>query len=174
MDPPAGWRRPPRAGRAAFRRGLRRARLRKIPRGAHDRRSFSRRQLCSPFRCRTVLERSRFRRKIMTAGRESGRIFRAGLPADAPSIRSLFLEAKLTPPAAADLERIRPALPGAISTFVSEQGGLLVAVLGWRSLGEEAEILDLAVHPSHRRQGHASFLMENFLAHVAQSAVQGI
>ena len=110
----------------------------------------------------------------MTAGRESGRIFRAGLPADGPSIRSLFLEANLTPPAAADLERIGPALPGAISTFVSEQEGLLVAVLGWRSLGEEAEILDLAVHPSRRRQGHASFLMENFLAHVAQSAVQGI
>jgi ribosomal-protein-alanine acetyltransferase len=110
----------------------------------------------------------------MTSRPETARIFRAALAADAPTIRSLLLESHLSAPSAGDLERVTDSRVGEILTFVCEREGRVVGVLGWRNLGEEAEILDLAVHGSHRHQGHASFLLANFLDGAARSAVRGI
>jgi len=110
----------------------------------------------------------------MTIRPETARIFRAALPADAQTIRSLLVESHLSAPSVGDLERVTHSLIGEIRTFVCEQEGHVIGVLQWRNLGEEAEILDLAVPRSHRRQGHAAFLLENFLHGAAQSAVQGI
>lgn len=47
-------------------------------------------------------------------------------------------------------------------------------MIAWRGLGEEAEILDLAVHPDHRRHGYASALCKNLVQRISQSAVQKI
>src|SRR5262249_11342007 len=52
--------------------------------------------------------------------------------------------------------------------------GKIVAVLQWRNLGEEAEILAIAVDLNYRRQGNASFLLTNFVQHLRQSAVRKI
>jgi ribosomal-protein-alanine N-acetyltransferase len=110
----------------------------------------------------------------MSSRPETARIFRAALPADAPAIRSLLFESHLAAPAAGDLERFRQSRIGEIRVLVSEQEGQVIGVLEWRNLGKEAEILDLAVERRHRRQGHASFLLENFLKGAAPPGVEGI
>lgn len=110
----------------------------------------------------------------MTATPESARIFRAGLPADAQCIRSLLLQSNLPAPSLGDLERVTRSLIGEFRTFVCEQEGQLLGVLQWRNLGQEAEILDLAVRHDHRREGHAAFLLESFMQHACRSSVQKI
>lgn len=110
----------------------------------------------------------------MTVPPESVTSFRAGRPGDAHSIRSLLLLSNLSAPSVGDLERLTHSLIGEIRTFVCEKDRYVLGVLQWRNLGEEVEILDLAVHPNHRRHGHACFLLQNFLSYAAQSAVQKI
>ena len=110
----------------------------------------------------------------MTAGPKSARVFRGAVPADAPAIRSLLFEASLSSPAAGDYERVTHRRIGEILTFVCEQEGKLLAVLEWRDLGEEAEILDLAVEPQRRRQGLASFLLEHFMGWLSRTTVRSI
>jgi len=110
----------------------------------------------------------------MTAGPKSARVFRGALPADAPAIRSLLLQANLSSPAAGDYERVSHRRIGEILTFVCEEQGKLLGVLAWRDLGEEAEILDLAVEPQHRRQGLASLLLENFMRWLSRTTVRRI
>jgi len=110
----------------------------------------------------------------MTTRPESELIFRAGLPADAPAIRSMLVQSNLSAPTVGDLECVTHSRIGEILTFVCEENGQLVGVLQWRHLREEAEILDLAIETNHRRHGHASFLLENFFQHVAHATVQKI
>ena len=110
----------------------------------------------------------------MTAGPESAAVFRAGLPADEPAIRAILLDSNLSLPAIGSLERVTHSQIGEIRTFVCEQNNHIAGVLQWRNLGEEAEVLDLAVHPRHRRRGLASFLLSNFLRQLSPSAVQKI
>jgi ribosomal-protein-alanine N-acetyltransferase len=110
----------------------------------------------------------------MTASPEPSRLFRPGRPDDATAIRSILIESKLSAPAPGDLERITHSRIGAILTFVCELNHELIGVLQWRLTGEEAEILDVAVRPAHRRCGHASFLLRNFLQQAAASSVQMI
>jgi ribosomal-protein-alanine acetyltransferase len=66
-----------------------------------------------------------------------------------------------------------PAL-GTVAVFVCEVQKKIVGMIAWRSLGDEVEILDFAVHPNHRRQGNASFLLKNFIQYLSQSAAQKI
>jgi [ribosomal protein S18]-alanine N-acetyltransferase len=108
----------------------------------------------------------------MTRQADSAALFRAGRPSDASAIRSILLLSKLSAPAVGDFERVTHSRIGEVLTFVVEERGQVVGVLQWRNLGEEAEILDVAVHPDHRCQGHASFLLKNFLQHISQSSVQ--
>jgi ribosomal-protein-alanine acetyltransferase len=110
----------------------------------------------------------------MTPPPESDRIFRAGLPADALSIHSIFVESNLSALAVGDFERVTCSRIGEILSFVVEENGKVVGVLQWRNLGEEVEILDLAVHPVHRRHGHATFLLQRFLQRASQSPAKKI
>jgi ribosomal-protein-alanine N-acetyltransferase len=110
----------------------------------------------------------------MTASPAPSRLVRSGLPADARAIRSILVESNLSVPAPGDPERSTPSGIGEILTFVCEQNHELVGVLKWRSLGDDAEILDMAVRQIHRRQGHASFLLEKFLRHAARSPMHKI
>jgi ribosomal-protein-alanine acetyltransferase len=110
----------------------------------------------------------------MTPGAEPARFFRPGRPEDAGAIRSILTESNLSAPALGDLERATHSRIGEILTFVCEQGHEPVGVLQWRHLGEEAEILDLAIRQDYRRHGVASFLLQNFLDHLSHSAVRVI
>ena len=104
----------------------------------------------------------------MKVGPESTTVFRSGLPGDAAAILSLLLRSNLCAPAPGDLERATHSRIGEILSFVAEKDGRVFGVLEWRNLGEEAEILDLAVDPAYRRQGHAAFLLRNFLRYAAE------
>ena len=104
----------------------------------------------------------------------SGAVFRAGLAADRAAIHSLLLRSNLSAPAKGDLERATRSGIGEILSFVVEKNGQVAGVLQWRKLGEEVEILDLAVDPACRRQGHAAFLLRNFLKDAARSAAKKV
>jgi [ribosomal protein S18]-alanine N-acetyltransferase len=110
----------------------------------------------------------------MTAAAEPSRLFRPGRPEDAEAIRSILSECNLSAPALSELGPAAHAGIGQIRTFVGEQNHYLVGLLRWRHLGEEVEILDLAVRQDHRRRGLASFLLQNFLDYVSRSAVRAI
>lgn len=103
------------------------------------------------------------------------RIFRAARPADAASIRLLFLQSNLSSASADDLERVAAQSGiGESRTYVCDQDSQVVGVLQWRYLGEEAEILDLAVGQKYRRQGCASFLLTNLVQLSSKLTVQKI
>jgi ribosomal protein S18 acetylase RimI-like enzyme len=48
------------------------------------------------------------------------------------------------------------------------------AEVQWRNLGEEVEVLDVAVAAKHRRQGNARFLLEEFLRLVQEHDTRGV
>lgn len=110
----------------------------------------------------------------MKAGAGSTTVFRAGLPQDAAAIHALLERSDLCAPALGELQRARYAGIGEILSCVVEKDGQVLGVLRWRDLGEEAEIVDLAVDPGCRRQGHAAFLLRNFLGRVAEPAAKKI
>jgi ribosomal-protein-alanine N-acetyltransferase len=63
---------------------------------------------------------------------------------------------------------------GATSWYVCERNDEVVAVIQWRNLGEEEEILDIAVHAEHRRQGIARLLLEDFVRVSREHGVRNI
>jgi ribosomal protein S18 acetylase RimI-like enzyme len=66
-----------------------------------------------------------------------------------------------------------PAL-GAIATYLSEVCGVIVALLQARHLDDQAEILTLAVSSRHKREGHARFLLNNFLRVARELGVRDV
>jgi ribosomal-protein-alanine acetyltransferase len=110
----------------------------------------------------------------MTTEPDSGAIFRGGLPRDRAAIHALLPRSNLALPAVCDPERATRSLLGEILCFVVEKNGQVCGVLQWRDLGCEVEILDLAVDPPRRRQGHAAFLLRNFLQHASRSAAKKV
>jgi ribosomal protein S18 acetylase RimI-like enzyme len=94
-------------------------------------------------------------------------LFRESTAADESAIREILNEANLSFHASncalSNSEGL--ALPVIGSTFVClcELDTEVVALLQWRHLGEEAEILDVAVPIRHRRKGYARFLLKSFL-----------
>jgi ribosomal-protein-alanine acetyltransferase len=105
---------------------------------------------------------------------EAATTYRLGRPEDASAIQAIFREALLTVPRPTDRERVTRSPIGEIFTAVCQQGSEIVGVLQWRNLGEELEILDLAVATKYRRAGHASFLLENFLPEAGQTGAHYI
>jgi ribosomal-protein-alanine acetyltransferase len=93
--------------------------------------------------------------------------FRESAAADEGAIREIFLEANLSFHSAnhASNKSACLAVPIIGSTFIClcELDTEVVAVLQWRHLGEEAEILDIAVPTRHRRKGYARLLLKSFL-----------
>jgi ribosomal-protein-alanine N-acetyltransferase len=105
---------------------------------------------------------------------DSGAVFRPGLPGDQAAVHSLLLRSNLSAPTKGELERATRSRIGEILSFVVEKNGRVAGVLQWRNLGEEVEILDLAVDPACRRQGHAAFLLRNFLKEASRSAAKKV
>lgn len=60
------------------------------------------------------------------------------------------------------------ANPGNSFCRVAGQGGCVVGFVCFRVMGEEAELLNLAVHPSFRGQGIGAFLVKQTLLEVAE------
>ena len=93
--------------------------------------------------------------------------FRESAAADETAIREILRDANLSfhPANHASNKSGRPDVPVIGSTFSChcELDTEVVAVLQWYHLGEEAEILDIAVPTRHRRKGYARLLLKNFL-----------
>lgn len=100
--------------------------------------------------------------------------YRLGRPEDAPAVRALLLASHLSVPLPTDRERLTQSTIGQIFTAVCQQGSEIIGVLQWRNLGEELEILDLAIETTHRRAGYAAFLLENLLREAAQTGAHHI
>ena len=94
-------------------------------------------------------------------------LFRESASSDHRAIREILGEANLSlhSPNRASNTSGSPAVPviGSTSICLCEVDGEVVGVVQWRHLGEEAEIMDIAVPTRHRRKGYARFLLKNFL-----------
>ena len=100
--------------------------------------------------------------------------YRRSRPEDHYAIKEILSEANLSLPLPSDRERTTQSPIGHVFTAVCQQGNYISGVLQWRNLGEELEILELAVSTKHRRQGHASFMLENFLREAAHTGERQI
>jgi ribosomal-protein-alanine N-acetyltransferase len=108
------------------------------------------------------------------AQRNACRIFRRSRSSDQVAIREILADANLSlrlieTPAIAELTEV-----GSTFVHVCERAGKVVALLQWRNLGEEVEVLDVAVAAKHRRQGNARFLLEEFLRLVQEHGIRGV
>jgi ribosomal protein S18 acetylase RimI-like enzyme len=90
-------------------------------------------------------------------------IIRPGVASDEPVVGEILRQANLSFHASSQDRSPAPPPFGEVSMDLCELDGRIVAVLQWRHLGQEAEILDLAVPVALRRKGYARFLLENFL-----------
>jgi len=97
-------------------------------------------------------------------------IVRAFEPADAPHLTAIVEEspqaAAWAPGAASQLAETEAA-----SIYVGESGGEITGFVIGRQIGDEAEILNLAVRRHARRKGHATALLLHILRHWRQSRV---
>jgi ribosomal-protein-alanine N-acetyltransferase len=89
--------------------------------------------------------------------------FREANPSEQLIVREILHEANLSFHPTNESSTSAVGEMGYTRVDVAERAGEIVAVLQWRNLGEEAEILDLAVRLVGRRQGMASFLVREFL-----------
>jgi ribosomal-protein-alanine N-acetyltransferase len=85
--------------------------------------------------------------------------FREGEPQDLPGVRAILQENGLQPtsPATTGDDAVR------VRTYVCQSHGALVAVLQWRQIGPEAELLDIAVPAKLRRKGFATRLLSEWI-----------
>jgi ribosomal-protein-alanine N-acetyltransferase len=97
-----------------------------------------------------------------SAGQSAAPVFRPGRPDDRSAIRAIFRQANLSLLESDNSHAENPAI-GATSIHLLDLNGEVLAVLQWRDLGTEGEILDVAVPENHRRQGHAYQLLRKFL-----------
>jgi len=96
------------------------------------------------------------------------RIFRAARASDEATIREILAHANLSSGAVEKSPGANSTHLGSTFVHVCQQDGAVVAVVQWRNLGEEAEILDIAVAEKHRRHGNARFLLKKFVELVRQ------
>ena len=99
--------------------------------------------------------------------------FREAYPPDQLVVREILQEANLSFHSN-ESSNSGSGEVGRTRVSVCERGGEIVAVLQWRNLGKEAEILDLAVRIAHRRQGIASFLLRGFLQATRELGIRQI
>jgi ribosomal-protein-alanine acetyltransferase len=105
---------------------------------------------------------------------DGGRRIRPVAPSDAREVQAILKESHLTFSLSTPLEPWAAPPLGGSAIYVCERHGKIAGVLAWRNLGEEAEILDLAVPKEYRRQGNARFLLENFLRVVGESGIREV
>jgi ribosomal-protein-alanine acetyltransferase len=96
------------------------------------------------------------------------RIFREARASDEAAIREILAHANLSSGAVEKSPGANSTHIGSTFVHVCQQDGAVVAVVQWRNLGEEAEILDIAVAEKHRRHGNARFLLKKFVELVRQ------
>lgn len=93
---------------------------------------------------------------------------------DAAKVEAILQESRLT----FALPTVVPSEPvaafGASALFVCEFEKKIVGTIAWRNLGEEVEILDIAVDRAHRRQGHGYFLLTHFVQRLSELSVHNI
>jgi ribosomal protein S18 acetylase RimI-like enzyme len=105
-----------------------------------------------------------------SAGPNVSPVFRASSPQDRTAIQAIFRQANLSLLEPADSHAEKPAI-GATMLHLLDLNGELLAVLQWRDLGKEGEILDVAVPENNRRQGHAYRLLREFLLFAGKRGV---
>ena len=99
------------------------------------------------------------------------RIFREARASDEAAIREILAHANLCSGAVEKSPGANSTHIGSTFVHVCQQDGAVVAVVQWRNLGEEAEILDIAVAEKHRRHGNARFLLKKFVELVRQHGI---
>jgi ribosomal-protein-alanine acetyltransferase len=99
------------------------------------------------------------------------RIFREARASDEVAIREILAHANLSSGAVEKSPGANSTHIGSTFVHLCQQDGAVVAVVQWRNLGEEAEILDIAVAEKHRRHGNARFLLKKFVELVRQHGI---
>jgi ribosomal-protein-alanine acetyltransferase len=102
------------------------------------------------------------------------RIFRRSRPSDQARICEILADANLSLRLDETSATSESTEVGSSVVHVCERAGKVVALLQWRNLGEEVEVLDVAVAAKHRRQGNARFLLEEFLRLVQQHGIRSV
>ena len=102
------------------------------------------------------------------------RIFRRSRPSDQARICEILADANLSLRLEEASATSESTGVGSTVVHVCERAGKVVALLQWRNLGEEVEVLDVAVAVKHRRQGNARFLLEKFLRLVQQHGIRSV
>jgi len=102
------------------------------------------------------------------------RIFRRSRPSDQARICTILADANLSLRLVETSATAKSTEVGSTVVHVCERAGKVVALLQWRNLGEEVEVLDVAVAAEHRRQGNARFLLEEFLRLVQAHGIRGV
>jgi len=115
-----------------------------------------------------------FENPLRSAESPGGRIFREAGASDQAAIREILAQAKLSSAGGEKSPGANSTDIGSTVAHVCQQDGAVVAVVQWRNLGAEAEILDIAVAENHRRHGNARFLLEKFLELVRQHGIRDV
>jgi ribosomal-protein-alanine acetyltransferase len=102
------------------------------------------------------------------------RIFREARASDEAAIREILPHANLSFAVAEKSPGANCTDIGSTVVHVCQQDGALVAVVQWRNLGAEAEILDIAVAEKYRRHGNARFLLKKFLELIRQQGTRDV
>jgi len=102
------------------------------------------------------------------------RIFRRSRPSDHARICEILADANLSLRLVATAATAQATEVGSTVVHVCERAGKVVALVQWRNLGEEVEVLDVAVAAKHRRQGNARFLLEEFLRLLQEHGIRGV
>ena len=84
--------------------------------------------------------------------------------ADAPEVAAILREAREAASWSEEALRDTRLLPG-VAAFVSDRGGAVSGLVVGRQVLDEAEILNLAVRQSARRQGEGRALIQRLLQH---------
>ena len=95
---------------------------------------------------------------------DSRRIVREARPSDSAVIKQILSDASLSSLETSDPPGAATSQTAAHFVHVCELDKNVLAVLQWRQVAQEVEIFDVAVDVRFRRQGIASFLLENVLA----------
>ena len=102
------------------------------------------------------------------------RIFRRSRPSDQARICEILAEANLSLRLVEASATAESTEVGSAVVHVCERAGKVVALVQWRNLGKEAEVLDVAVAAKHRRQGNARFLLEEFLRLAQEHGIRDV
>ena len=102
------------------------------------------------------------------------RIFRRSRPSDQARICEILADANLSLRLDETSATSESREVGSTVVHLCERAGKVVALVQWRNLGEEVEVLDVAVAAKHRRQGNARFLLEEFLRLVQQRGIRSV